>query len=395
MALCRYYPLLGLIFWECLCIPGTAQTLYVEENQQVYVSENTVVTLGSGLRNKGILTNRGTIQVFGDWINEREYTAGSNSEVILSDRGTQQIDQRGQAFYRLLVAGGGTKNLLSEARVSGTLTLTDGIVAPTSEAPLTLEATATVAESSDASYVESSMRYEGDGARTFPLGLDGNYLPITLTNVTASPTLQVSVKAPHPAGTPGEDVEAISSSRYWEVVPIQGTFEGSRVILTVTADDGLEDLLGAVVVQSDQLGGVYSNLGQSAQDGDATQGSITSKLPLDQPFVAVGLTNQFSLENQVLVPSAFAPGAPNPENQVLKIFATTLLSDSFSFRIFDRWGTLIYHTTSLQLARDEGWNGLRQSDQSPAPSGVYQYHLQGIFESSTPVNQSGTITLFR
>ena len=395
MALSRYYHLLGLVLWEWVSIPGAAQTLHVDEGQQVYVTENTLVVLGGGLHNQGTLTNRGTLRVFDHWINEQTYVAGPDGEVILSDNQPQRVDQRGQAFHHLTVTGGGAKQLLSEARVAGILTLTDGIVVAQPSAPLTLKAAATVAEGSELSYVESTLQYQGNGLRTFPLGLAGEYLPITLTEVTGLPTLRVSVVAPHPPATAGESVERVSTARYWQITPTEGAFEGSIVKLTVTTDDGLDDLRGAVVVQSDRVGEVFSNRGQSVRDGDASQGSVTSELPVSQPIIAVGLTSEFSLENQVLVPSAFAPDAPNPVNRLLKIYAATLLPDPFSFRVFDRWGTLVYRTTSLAQARDEGWDGRRQSDQSPSPPGVYQYHVQGVFESDTPVNQTGTVTLFR
>ena len=79
----------------------------------------------------------------------------------------------------------------------------------------------------------------------------------------------------------------------------------------------------------------------------------------------------------------------------MKIYASTLRPESFLFRIFDRWGNLVYQTASLTEAQGQGWEGVYPSDRTSAPAGVYQYHLRGSFENGTPVNQSGTITLFR
>ena len=148
-------------------------------------------------------------------------------------------------------------------------------------------------------------------------------------------------------------------------------------------------------MQADDPRGTFSTLGQSSNAGDAFQGTVTSEEPVTQSVVAVGLTQEFSVEQQVLVPSAFSPEAADPVNRLLKVYAATLLPESFSFRIFDRWGQLVYQTAVLEQAREEGWNGQRSSDQSLAPPGVYQYHLQGVFEGNVPVNQTGTITLFR
>ena len=395
MALCHYYLLLGIIGgW--IGLPAAAQTLHVEENQRVYVTENTTVTLGGGLRNQGLIINEGSLHVLDDWTNEGRYEAGSNSEVVLSDRAPQRVDQRGQVFHRLIITGGGDKNLLSEARVKGTLTLTEGVVIPQPSAPLLLTTSATVMGGSEQSYVENSMRYQGNGTRLFPLGLDGDYLPITFTDVTGdSPTLQVSVVSPNPPASAEASIERVSGARYWSVAPVAGSFEGAIAELTVNDDDGLADLVGAIVTQAERAGGLFGNAGQSARSGDAGQGTVTSESPVQQAVVAVALTGEFALEDEILVPSAFAPEAPDPVNRLLKVYATTLLPESFAFRIFDRWGTLVYRTTSLSQALADGWDGRWQSDQSLAPAGVYQYHLQGILERGTPVDQRGTITLFR
>ena len=396
MAQCCYHKLSGLILGGLLPCLTVAQTLYIGENQQLYISDNTLVVLSDDMHNRGTLTNHGTLQVAGNWTNEQTYLSGPDSEVILAGGELQQVDQRGQAFHHLTISGGGSKELLSEARVAGALTLSEGVVVSRLSAPLTLEATATVVGGSEASYVEETMLYRGNGLRTFPLGLSGDYLPITLTDVAGqSPGLRVRIVAPHLPALPSENLERVSTARYWQITTVEGTFEGSMAKLTANTADAFDDLVGAVVVQSDQVGASFTNLGQSARDGDASQGSVISALPVTQPIVALGVTSEFSLEHQALVPSAFAPEAPNPVNRVLKVYAATLLAEPFSFRIFDRWGNLVYRTNSLAQARDEGWDGLRQPDRSPAAPGVYQYHLRGVFENNSPINQTGTIMLFR
>lgn len=396
MARCHYFFLLGMLLGGWIPQRTLAQSLYVGENQSLYIAENTMVVLGVDLHNRGTIVNQGSLQIPEDLTNAQTFRSGPNSEVLLSGQESQRIDMRGQSFHHLTIQGGGTKELLSEARVTGRLTLSDGLVVPHPTASLTLEASATIVGGDENSYVEASMQYQGNGVRMFPLGLDGTYLPITLTEVSGqSPTLRVSVVAPHPPAVPGEKLARVSTARYWQVTAIEGTYDGSVAQLTVTADDAFEDLIGAVVVQADKPGGTFTNLGQSAYDGNASQGSVTGALPVTQPIVALGLTSEFSLADQVLIPSAFAPNAPDPINRFLKVYATTLLPEPFTFRIFDRWGTLVYRTQSLAQARDQGWNGLRQSDQSPAPPGVYQYYLQGVFENNSPVDQTGTISLFR
>ena len=395
MAVSRYYRWWGFAFGMCFSTQSTAQILHIDENQRVRITENTLVVLGGGLNNQGSLANFGNVRVFDDWVNPGTFQTDASGVVEFADISPQRIDQRGQSFHHLVISGGGAKNLLSAALVTGTLTLNEGVIAVRPNAPLTLEATASVAEGSAASYVERTMQYRGKGLRSFPLGLNGEYLPLTLQAVAGeSPTVQVSVLAPLPTTTTDPSLERVSSAHYWRIIPTGGTFGGSVVELPITAADGLDDLLGAVVAQSPQVEGEFTSVGQSVSTGDATEGTIMSEQAVTQAIVAVGLTSEFSVDNKVLVPSAFAPDAADPVDRTVKIFTATLLPEPFSFRIFDRWGILVYQTASLSQARDQGWDGRRQSDQSLAPPGVYQYHLRGLFESNVPVNQTGTITLF-
>ena len=390
----------SLALWlVLLCVTSVAAqqpTICVGQGQLVTIAPDTRVVVNGHLRSQGTIMNQGTLRVSGDWRNEQTYTDTPGSQVILSGA-TQTIDHQGQQFHHLVVRGAGTKTLRSEARIADTLALTEGVLASSTRAVLTLETTAVVAGGSASAYVEQTMVYRGGGRRHFPLGLRGEYLPITLTNVTGDRlALEVSVVTPNPPATALDaSLESVSPARYWRLEAREGTFAGSPATLTVNQGDGLADLVGAVVVQSDEPGGRFTSAGQSDRNGSAPSGTVTSEAVIDQPIVAVGTTGLFSVDNQVLVPSAFAPEAPNPVNRSVKIYAKTLLPDSFLFRIFDRWGNLVYHTTSLVAAQERGWEGVRASDRSPVPPGVYQYHVRGVFENGTPVDQSGTITLFR
>lgn len=397
MVVNHYLCVVGWTVGACFgTTPGGAQTLHVDEGQQLHISENTTFTIVGGMHNQGVMTNLGQVYISGDWINRQTYRAEAGSEVILTGELPQQIDQRGQSLGHLTIDGGGPKRLLSEARVSDTLTLVDGIVLTQGTAPITLGPAAEVEGGSENAYVEGPVRYQGNGVRRFPLGQDGRYLPIVLTDVSETPaTLQVEVMTPLLSPPPADNVARVSTARYWQITPVEGTWAGAIVELTVNEEDGLDDLLGAIVVAANDEDGEFTSLGQSAAEGDASQGTVTGELPLTQPIVAVGVTREFSVRDQVLVPSAFSPEALDPVNRVLKIYAAALQSEPFLFHIFDRWGNLVYRTLRLEQAREEGWDGRRQSDQSLAEPGVYSYHLQGVLEGNIAVNQTGTITLFR
>jgi hypothetical protein len=373
----------------------SGQALYIGSEQLVSIQPATPVTIIGNLRNQGSLHNQGTLYLGGNWRNEGTYRDTLASEVVLSGE-NQAIDHRGQAFHHLSTRGAGTKELLSTTRVIDTLTLNEGILQSSGAASLVLASTATVAGGSAEAYVASSMIYRGSGPRRFPLGQAGVYTPLILTNVVGQePALRVSVVAPNPVNRSDQSLARVSAARYWRIETVSGTYAGSPVTLVADQRDGLDDLVGAVIAQSPEPEGPFASLGQAKRSGDAPPGTVTSEGLATQPIVAVGVTSRFSVDNRVLVPSAFAPDAPNPTNRTVRIYARTLRAESFLFRIFDRWGTLVYQTASLPQAQEQGWGGEYSSDRAAAPAGVYQYSLRGLFENGSPVSQSGTITLFR
>ena len=375
--------------------PAAGQALYIGDQQRCYIGPDTKVSVRGNLQNQGTLIYYGTLSVSGDWQNRGEVVAQSVSKAILVGQ-DQRVDAQNEPFASLVIEGGGVKNLRSDTQVTDTLLLRDGIITAEPSASLTLASTASVAGGSDISYVSERMQYRVRGAATFPLGLDGQYLPIRLTDIVGTtPQVRIRVVSPNSDAIAGDQLARVSSARYWEIATTEGSLISAQATLTITAEDRLENLIGAVVAQAPEAGGLFTNAGQLVSTGNARRGSVTSEQSVSQPVVAVALTTEFSVADQVLIPSAFAPEGVNPENRKLRVYAANLLPRDFSFRIFDRWGSLVYEANSLAQARNEGWNGRYRSSGSPAPPGVYQYHVQGAFEGSIPVSKSGTITLFR
>jgi gliding motility-associated-like protein len=91
-------------------------------------------------------------------------------------------------------------------------------------------------------------------------------------------------------------------------------------------------------------------------------------------------------ESVIMLPNAFTPGnGPNSEFKIIKKGLATLNY----FRIFNRWGNLVFETTNI----DEGWNG-RWKDQ-PQPFGVYVFEVQAVTSTGKIINKGGNITLIR
>ncbi len=93
-----------------------------------------------------------------------------------------------------------------------------------------------------------------------------------------------------------------------------------------------------------------------------------------------------SLDSYIDVPNAFSPGsAPNALFKIVHRGSVTVNS----FKVFNRWGALMFSTNNA----DEGWNG--QFNGQPQPMGVYVY----VVDASTPTGRhfykQGNVTLIR
>jgi gliding motility-associated-like protein len=60
-----------------------------------------------------------------------------------------------------------------------------------------------------------------------------------------------------------------------------------------------------------------------------------------------------------------------------------------SFKIFNRWGQLVYETTNI----NEGWNG--QFNGKPQPMGVYVYAIDATTSTGKKFVKQGNVTLVR
>jgi gliding motility-associated-like protein len=89
----------------------------------------------------------------------------------------------------------------------------------------------------------------------------------------------------------------------------------------------------------------------------------------------------------IYVPSAFTPNGDGV-NDVLKITAPGIRTLIY-FRIFDRWGKEIFHTSDINAT----WDGTTSG--RPLPPGAYVWMIQAIDLTGETLSQRGTIMLMR
>lgn len=93
-----------------------------------------------------------------------------------------------------------------------------------------------------------------------------------------------------------------------------------------------------------------------------------------------------STESLLAVPNAFVPGSgANGMFKILKRGEAVLKH----FRVYDRWGVIVFETTDI----DKGWDGTFKG--TPQPLGVYIYEIEAVTGTGRVFNKTGNVTLLR
>jgi len=142
-----------------------------------------------------------------------------------------------------------------------------------------------------------------------------------------------------------------------------------------TPSDGLSDTTQANTTASPLTTKTYIVLVSDAK-GCAAIDSVTVTV-LDKSFCG---------RESIYVPSAFSPNGDG-ENDVL--YVRSLCLYSLEFRVFDRWGELVFHTENAEV----GWDGtLRGVHMDMA---VFHYTLEAQTITGVKISKKGNITLMR
>jgi hypothetical protein len=372
-----------------------AQAL-TNNNAIITVNPDTRMTIDGGVLNNGDLVNHGTISVTGDWMNVDTYTP-STGRLIFNGAQEQHIAHNHGQVFKLDMEGGGNKTITSAIEIQDTLNFIDGVVSVESGVSLLVQSNGVVVGGSDLSYVDGTLSHQGTGYKYFPVGTNNHFRPAELVNVSGNnPVVGISVHEPNADPIIPLQLLTISDTRFWQLTHQSGVYDGSQIRLKVEADENLSsdiDLQDVVVAKADSVGGVFLTLGQSLYSGSLQDGEVTSMLPATEGFLAIAVEG-FAEERALFVPNALSPAAPNPEDQVIKVYGQQIVDEGFMFRIYNRWGHLVYETDSFVEANTVGWRGGSTNGELESV-GVYQYTLTGRFASGKPFKRQGNIKVIR
>jgi gliding motility-associated-like protein len=91
-------------------------------------------------------------------------------------------------------------------------------------------------------------------------------------------------------------------------------------------------------------------------------------------------------QEPVFVPDIFSP---NDDGRNDTLYVRGLFVSRLEFRVYSRWGEVVFETTSPT----KGWDGNLRG--APAPSGSYYYTLFATIGDTTKIEQVGEVVLIR
>ena len=198
--------------------------------------------------------------------------------------------------------------------------------------------------------------------------------------VSGAGTFTIYYKGPDPCSET-DSVEIVVSS--------------SPTVTGVIADDECDAGVGAIDVT---LGGgiapiTYSwSSGQSTEDiamlskGSYTISVVDANGCRDQATFTIENLSSDTCEYHVYLPNIFSPDG-NGQNDILTVEGDGI--ETLDFKVFNRWGNLMFESTS----QESGWDGTINGKQ--ANQGVFVYQIVGTFVDGKEFEKKGTVTLIR
>ncbi|MEM6840669.1 MAG: hypothetical protein AAF632_00465 [Bacteroidota bacterium] len=334
-----------------------------------------LITVNTSFINYGTIIQQGTLITDSDLLNYGSYE-GTEMSLVLQGR-DQRILTDSLVLARLRITGGGIKTLEGNLEVTKNLHLRRGLLRVDDLYRFSLNEDATVTQNNENSYIWGSMSHRGTGNKFFPVGTQDAYAPLTLTNIQGNNPL-VRVK-----------YVPVDDQPFWSQTQLAGSYQGSPITVTFPTQnpdyEAYPEQLAITAGTSQEQ--TETTLTSELQEVALPRITLASTSSTVLPWISVGFSSE---GEEIYVPNAFSPEAPDPEDRSIKVYGKYLSDDDFYFGIQDTWGRWVYQTTSLENAMGSGWT----SSQVNSDPTQFRYVVSGYFLSGTPFQLSDTIVKF-
>lgn len=386
-----------------LFVAWSAFAQLVNNGQTITITQGTTVTTGTVQNGMGIIRNNGNLRVSGNWQNNGTYEP-ENGTLAFTGNQPQTVNHSGDArqngqVYKLVIEGSGEKNITSNLTVTDELVLTDGLVSPAQNSIFLMSETSRITGGSENSYVSGRLVWEGRQERFYPVGNADGYAPVWLdaeTGTTSDRLLRVGMLTLPANGNLRTDssLSRVSSVRYWQKEALLGASE-APVRLSILQDEDLANLDSVVVAYRDDDGKIFRSIGQADTRTFNSFTTVKSFNAARAGFLAVGVLSSPDKSGLIYVPNAFAPAATHDEEKVFKIYGVNIDPQSLQLTVYNRWGNVVFSSTSFEQLTQRGWDGRNGTTQQDEVAGVYTYRLTGRLNTGKTFQRNGTVTLIR
>jgi gliding motility-associated-like protein len=352
-----------------------SQNFYNTSGTTVSISTTGMISVRDSLINEGVLINNGNMAVGGTWLNLGTYNAGAG-QITFNSTDTsvpQVINHNNQSFSRLVISGGGLKQILADLTVEESLTLTNGIITAENGSGVHFSSTAVISGGSDDAHINAPVYQQGTGTKLFPVGNGTTYLPVGINGIATSSEIGIALTELQAGQTlnTNSSLEDISDKRYWAVEVVSGSLDGARIVLPVEGDEGFDaasdDRL--VVAFSESLSEDFISLGRGL---GSTVGSVESEQSPAAGFVTLGILS----EHQSIV--VFNAISPNKEDGINSYIHIDNLVEGDIVSVYNRWGDLVFEMKNYDNAEvSKRFNGQSNVGGSKdLPAGNYFYVIR-------------------
>jgi hypothetical protein len=354
---------------------------------------NGKITVNGSLTNTGTVENNGVVEVSGNYNNQQTYTGPG--KLVLTGNSVQTITTNNEPVNTLKIEGNGSVVVKNDLYIKDSLVLVNVVITPDPGVKIILDANAKIGGGSEDAHINGMLYQQGSGQKFYPVGKNGVYAPLTIDNLSGTdPVVGIELSNPNPNQKNDLSMENVSRYKMWSIEVLSGTFDGSTITLAFDESDSIVDLEKVLVAEADSLTGYFKSAGKSsAQYTTGKSGTVTSLKAITGKYFTVG--NE-PLDLRYFIPTALSPDASNIEDKVVKIYSPDVSEEySFLFRIYNKWGNLVYQTESYIEASTIGWDGKNFRSGNDEEPGIYTFTVRGSFKSGRPFTKTGTITLVK
>ena len=365
-----------------------AQSITNQTN--LFIPQGLELHLDGDFVNEGFIQNNGSFFITGSWTNTNVYQ-GIGS-LTLNGGQDQSVFNNKNAVYDFRIDGTGMKYITDLLPVSNRLELTLGVVSISDRDTLRLSNGASIVGGSTVSYVDGALTHEGAGYKFFPIGKNGGYYPVELLNITGIQPVtemeifELSTRPNVPATiTPYSNI-------YWQRKTISGTFTSSPLSIGYTIPQYYNYRHMIDILESTSVNGDFSLIGNTRVEySDPISSVISDNGARGDIFILGESIPRDGIPGEFYLSTSLSPVASNPDNRFVRVFGNKLAEKEFQFRVFNRWGLMVYESNSLGDMITVGWDGRQNGEY--LSSGAYPYILKALTKDGEVIEKKGVISV--